>query len=43
MWLGVGDGSAHVAPLMTIKMQHTNAIRRITDTSFIGMAGVSRE
>ena len=30
MWFGVGAGSAHVSPLITIKMQDTNAIRRIT-------------
>jgi hypothetical protein len=43
MWFGVGDDSAQVPLLMTIKMQDTNAIRRITGASFTDTAAVSRE
>src|SRR5262245_66420162 len=43
MWSGVGDGSARALQPMTITMQDTNEICRITAASFTGTAAVSRE
>jgi hypothetical protein len=43
MWFGVDDGSAQASPQMTIKMQDTNTIWRITADFFINTKAVSRE